>query len=163
MVLTTRWVVTDYQHNWLNGYFTVHVTTDIPAHLTMLYTGKAIRLHLRQKVIRGVSKLTVPDYCFVEYQALDQEEAGDTLVHTFTFGPWEPGQCYSFRFIATIDGEPSSSDSGIFLVCYHDPGVFELGIFDTLPYLHGAVNLKAGSGIELNYDEANHAIMITGH
>lgn len=58
-------------------------------------------------------------FCFTVYADIEQEEAGDTLEHTFIVRTWPVPQTRYFYLIGTIDEVPSPSTSNIFT--YHFP------------------------------------------
>jgi len=58
--------------------------------------------------------------CFVAYQDNEQDEAGDTLLHTFTKPLWTPCRPYWFYFHGEIAGQPSPSTSPYFQVLLPD-------------------------------------------
>jgi hypothetical protein len=59
-------------------------------------------------------------YCFVSWQSVEQQEAGDTLIHTFEVTPWVFCETKWFAFRGTVAGELSPSVSPIFH--HHHPG-----------------------------------------
>lgn len=52
-------------------------------------------------------------YCFTAYQDIEQEEAGDTLTHTFIMSDWPACESRWFYLWGTIAGEASPSESPI--------------------------------------------------
>ncbi|GAI25453.1 unnamed protein product, partial [marine sediment metagenome] len=84
-------------------------------------------------------------YCFDVYHDNEQEEAGDTLTHTFIKQNWPFCQTRSFYFIGTRDRFESPSESCIFH--YHNkstapppPIEFEKYWDDEVD--RGAINMK---------------------
>ncbi|GAJ12147.1 unnamed protein product, partial [marine sediment metagenome] len=95
--------------------------TATPCHLTCYYTDKKPLKHHTERIIRG---LTVPwgvYFCFVGWKAVEQNEPGDTLYHTFTFPDWEFCQTKWFTFRGEVDNILSPSVGPIFE--HHHPGV----------------------------------------
>lgn len=60
---------------------------------------------------RGLKTLSDYHYCFVIYRDNEQEEPGDTTIHTFTKEPWANCETRWFYFHGTIGdvGSPSTS------------------------------------------------------
>ncbi|MBA7582244.1 hypothetical protein ES708_24168 [subsurface metagenome] len=56
----------------------------------------------------------LPRYCFVSYTDVEQEEAGDTIHHTFLIAPWMVGETRWYYFLGTINGAESKSRSALF-------------------------------------------------
>ena len=79
-----------------------------------------MKVHLREKRIRGLNVEGNPKYCFVEWLEVEQNEPGDTLTHTFNFPSWGPGECRWWHFRAEIAGSPSVSNTGIITACYEE-------------------------------------------
>ncbi|GAI08749.1 unnamed protein product, partial [marine sediment metagenome] len=63
-------------------------------------------------------------FCFVVFEDLEQDEAGDTLTHTFTWHGWETCQVRWFYFWATSEGEKMKSTSPIFSKHFVAPQIF---------------------------------------
>jgi hypothetical protein len=109
------------------GYFhaptslTITTSTNNPCHLTCYYTHIPPRKHHTTRIVRG---LTVPwgvYFCFVAWKAVEQNEAGDTLTHTFDIPDWSYCQIKYFTFRGTISGEISPSVGPLFI--HHHSGV----------------------------------------
>jgi len=100
---------------------TVTLYTDVPVHLTLWWTAISPHLHLRPEEARGLRKLGLPDFCFVERFAIEQNEAGDTTTHTFTWPGWSPCLTRYFLFHGTYEGTPSPSNTAIFTFHYSGP------------------------------------------
>lgn len=110
-------LVLDLTQTWgpLNeNILTITIVTDVECYVTLYWTDKLMRLHKRSTFKRGIVALSNPDYCFVQAKPIEQVESGDTLVHTFTWPNWQYCQWKYFVFTATIAGEPSPSQWGIF-------------------------------------------------
>lgn len=155
-----RWLLTDYTHSWLNGVLTVTTVSDVSCHMWLRWTTVPPRLHLRSEEDRGLKKLGTPDYCFVEYDDIEQNEAGDTLEHTFTWPGW--ATCYRrwYLFWATINGNRSPSNTAIFELHYLDPPVFSIGKYGESQVLEGSVKIEAGWGVDIIRDDAHNALKI---
>ncbi len=70
-------------------------------------------------------------FCFVVYEDIEQEEAGDTFTHTFIWRGWEECQTRYFYFWATSEGEKMLSTSPIFSKHFTPPLIFT-AVCDTL-------------------------------
>lgn len=96
-------------------------TTNNPCHLTCYYTDKPPVRHATSRVVRGLSLPWGAYWCFVAYKEVEQQEAGDTLTHTFEVPDWSYCQTKWFCFRGTVSGEISPSVSA--LLKHHHPGV----------------------------------------
>lgn len=90
------------------------VTTDIPVHLFMRWTDKEPLTHPTELIRRGISLPYATRWCFVAFHENEQEEAGDTYVHTFVKENWPICQTRWFYFIGTKQAEEQPSASPIF-------------------------------------------------
>jgi len=109
-----RWFPISISQTQITGGFTIVLTTDIACHLFLYWTDKAPWVHRVSALHRG---LTVPwdsYWCFVVWTLIDQDEPGDTLIHTYNWTGWQNCQTKYFRFHGTIGGNTSPSDSPIF-------------------------------------------------
>lgn len=96
-------------------------TTNNPCHLTLYYTDKAPVRHTTSLVKRGVALPWGAYFCFVAWNSVEQQEAGDTLTHTFEVPDWSYCQTKWFAFRGTVAGILSPSVSA--LIKHHHPGV----------------------------------------
>jgi hypothetical protein len=96
-------------------------TTNNPCHLTLYYTDKQPLRHTTSRVVRGLSLPWGAYWCFVAWNSVEQQEAGDTLTHTFEVPDWSYCQTKWFAFRGTVAGELSPSVSA--LLMHHHPGV----------------------------------------
>lgn len=95
------------------GYRLV-VTTDVPCHLWMKWTLEPPDKHPQSKWKRGLQVMDGLRYCFVATTDNEQEEAGDTLTHTFTKLNWPWCQTRWFYFYGSVGGLASPSTSPLF-------------------------------------------------
>ena len=95
------------------GYQIV-VYTNNPCHLFMRWTNVIPQIHILTKIERGAPVHKGTRYCFVAYKDNEQEEAGDTLEHTFIKEPWAVCETRWFYFFGTVNGVDSPSESAIF-------------------------------------------------
>lgn len=151
MVSTTRFVVIFHEITWDGATATISVVTDIACHLTCLHTKSPMRVHNSEKNVRGSLVLGNPDYCFTSYNETEQNEAGDTLTHTFSFGDFGVGEQRWWVFVGTVGGVDSPSQSPIFTYKYKDTPVYSLGIYGQEDVLVGSVSLESGENVGLVY------------
>lgn len=96
-----------------NGY-TITVLTDTPCHLWMRWSIEPPQKHAQPVLRRGLLMHTDIYLCFVAYNDNEQEEAGDTLAHTFIKRNWPVCQTRYFHFWGTMSGEISKSTTAVF-------------------------------------------------
>ena len=97
-------------------------TTNNPCHLTLYYTDKPPVRHATSRVVRGLSLPWAAYWCFVAWNSVEQQEAGDTLTHTFEVPDWSYCQVKWFTFRGTVAEVLSPSVTA--LLKHHHPGVF---------------------------------------
>lgn len=97
----------------LTGYI-ITVTTDVPVHLFMRWTVSLPRRHFDPELKRGTWFPVKVRFCFVEYHDNEQEEAGDTLTHTFIKLNWPECNTRYFYFYGKMSGVWSPSESPLF-------------------------------------------------
>lgn len=95
----------------------ITVTTNNPCHLWLRISDRFPQKHLHAAESRGAQVQTYIDQCFVAYTDIEQQELGDTLVHTFDVAPWATCNTKWFYFWGTVNGQLSPSASPIFV--YH--------------------------------------------
>jgi len=94
----------------------VECYTNNPCHLWMRWTSIVPQKHINPVVRRGATVGTYIDQCFVVYEDNEQQEPGDTIIHTFLKEPWPPCTERWFYFWGTVAVQLSPSVSAIF---YH--------------------------------------------
>ncbi len=114
MASTTRWMITAYQHSWVGTTKKLEITTDVAVHMYCRHTSVEPILHKRTAFKRGLAKMEEPDWCFVEYCDIEQEEPGDTLTHTILIPDWYVCQTRWWYFWATESAVPAISNTAIF-------------------------------------------------
>lgn len=97
----------------------VVVETDVPCRLVCRQTDTRPQIHKKPVLRRGEWLADDVRFCFVVYTDHEQEEPGDTLIHTFIKEPWAPCATKYMYFWATIAGEVCVSTSAIFK--HHNP------------------------------------------
>jgi len=90
------------------------VTTDRPCHLYMRWTLTEPEVHSKVLYRRGIAMHTDKRFCFVTYHENEQEQQGDTLIHTFIKPGWPVCQTRYFYFLGTRAGEQLPSTSALF-------------------------------------------------
>ncbi|MBA7536653.1 hypothetical protein ES705_28917 [subsurface metagenome] len=105
-------------HEMWEGGFTVTVTTNVACHLYLRYSDVFPRIHRKSVARRGLVMGWDARYCFVAYQHIEQNEAGDTSTHTFTWPGWSDCETRYFYFWGTIGGWDMVSDTPIFWLHY---------------------------------------------
>lgn len=114
MVSVSRFAITGYSHFWVGTTLYLEIYTDISCHAFVRWTDHEPRIHLRSLARRGYDFMKDPDYCFIEWNELEQLEPGDTRSHLFIWPDWSVGQTRWYYFYATISGLVSPSQYGIF-------------------------------------------------
>lgn len=161
--MTTRVLVVEYSHAWVGSDLVVVVRTDVPCHGWLRWTDTPARMHLRGSEARGLLVKDNPKYCFVSWTEVEQAQAGDTEIHTFTFGPWTAGDCKWWHWRWTVAGQPSPSNTGIWNECYGgNQSVLSLGILGDPVLLYGAAKLTPTANVSLTFDMAQNAIVVAG-
>ncbi|MBA7677640.1 hypothetical protein ES703_85900 [subsurface metagenome] len=94
--------------------FKIIVTTNVPCHLWMRWTVQEPRVHSKPVYRRGIQMHTDVYFCFTVYTDNEQQEPGDTIIHTFIKRDWPVCETRYFYFTGTIDGEPIPSTTAIF-------------------------------------------------
>ena len=110
----TNWALLDLKYEYLDDGFKITATTDVPCHLYCRMTKIPPEEHSKPTFRRGIQLPGDVRFCFVVYEDNEQEEAGDTLAHTFLKGSWPVCEHRWFYFVGFIDGTPSVSQSCIF-------------------------------------------------
>ena len=95
------------------GYI-VTCFTNYPCHLWLRWTNIIPQKHINPVIVRGAPVGTYIDQCFVVFNDVEQNEAGDTYTHTFTLSPWPSCERRWFYFWGTVAGVLSPSASAIF-------------------------------------------------
>lgn len=106
--------VRDYSYRYHCNGFTITVTTDIPCHLWMRWSLVPPQVHSQPVLRRGLRMHDDVYLCFVAYHDNEQEEAGDTLIHTFVKRPWPICDRRYFHFWGTIAGVVAKSTTAVF-------------------------------------------------
>lgn len=119
MASATRWLEVQLEHIWVAGVASIRLTTNNPVHLFLRYTYQEPVKTSIPMAKRGTFWYADLKYCFVEWAECEQDEAGDTLVHTFSCDifPYCVPVWYIFR--GTVSSENSPSNTAIYKA--HNP------------------------------------------
>ena len=109
-----NWVVLMVIQTLTATGYKINCWTNVPCHLYMFWTPTEPQKHMRTRIVRGVSVLDTPAYCFVTWHENEQEEAGDTIYHTFIKEPWPLCETRWYTFKALVNNEWSPSAGPIF-------------------------------------------------
>lgn len=104
------------------GYL-ITVITDVACHLWMRYSLNPPQYHTVPVLRRGLFLHANRYICFTAYKDNEQEEAGDTLVHTFLKLNWPSCQTRYFYFYGSIAGEMCVSTSPVFELHFLAPPI----------------------------------------
>jgi hypothetical protein len=118
MTVPPRWALLTIAYTPALTTVMVTTTTNVACHLWARWSENEPQFHPLTMRIRGIDVPWSLRTCFTAYQDLEQNEAGDTLTHTFTWTPWVVCVTRWFYFYGTIGGLKSPSTSGIFR--YHN-------------------------------------------
>jgi len=113
-VVVSNWAVLDIEQKQMLDGFTIIVTTNIPCHLFMRWTNVKPQQHKIPRERRGIFLYDDKRFCFVAYHENEQEELGDTLIHTFVKEDWPICETRYFYFVGTRNAEQQPSTSSIF-------------------------------------------------
>ena len=110
----SNWAPTDIASQLTPTGYTIVVTTNIPVHLWMRWSLNEPLKRPSEEFRRGILLMSGVRWCFVNWKENEQEEPGDTLVHTFIKPDWPVCQTRWFYFLGTKQAEESPSASPIF-------------------------------------------------
>jgi len=143
MTVPPRWAALTVTYTPALTTVTAIISTDVPCHLWARWAENEPQFHDQTYVIRGAVTPWGLRICFTAYQDLEQTEAGDTSLHTFTWDPWVVCVTRWFYCYGQIAGLKSPSTSGIFK--YHNsfvppPPEEEIMATVSTPYSTGKLN-----------------------
>lgn len=110
----TRWACLSLTEICLADGYTFKATTNRPIHLWLRQTDEPFRKHMKSEIVRGETKMTDLRFCFTQFSDIEQEEAGDTLEHTWTLRTWWVPSTRYFYLWGTENDIISPSTSNIF-------------------------------------------------
>lgn len=109
-----HWALLDLQYEYLDYGYKLTATTDVPCHLYCRMTTTPPRKHSLPSMRRGLRITGDIRFCFVVYEDNEQNEAGDTLTHTWLKTPWPVCEDRWFYFVGEQGGAASVSETAIF-------------------------------------------------
>ncbi|GAI02334.1 unnamed protein product, partial [marine sediment metagenome] len=109
-----NWAILDIQQTITATGYKIAVITNVPCHLYMMWTNKEPNKHKIVGLRRGDLALRETRYCFTSWNKNEQEEAGDTLTHTFYKEPWPVCETRWFTFKGEVDTLWTASAGPIF-------------------------------------------------
>lgn len=110
----SNWAAINLDTEYTEDTVTLVVTTDKPVHLYMRWTLTKPLLHPSEEYRRGLLIMSGTRFCFVSFHENEQEEDGDTLIHTFIKPDWPVCQTRWFYFVGQKQSIESPSASPIF-------------------------------------------------
>ena len=117
----SNWAPYQLQYTPIPDGYKIFFTTDNPCHLFMRWTLVPPQQHKIPRLRRGVYLFDDKRFCFVAWHENEQQEAGDTLVHTFIKTAWPVCQTRYFYFVGTRAAEQQPSTSPIFTKHRYEP------------------------------------------
>ncbi|MBA7694094.1 hypothetical protein ES703_102696 [subsurface metagenome] len=136
----SNWAPMQLEYVPIADGYKVIFRTDNECHLYMRWSLVYPQVHKIPRYRRGIWLFDDKRFCFVVYHENEQEEAGDTLVHTFIKTNWPVCQTRYFYFVGTKQTEQQSSTSALFTKHRYEPPVGEL-IIDHDPDFAGATRV----------------------
>ncbi|MBA7543758.1 hypothetical protein ES705_36098 [subsurface metagenome] len=99
----------------------IRVTTDVPSHLFIRLSSQVPRIHKQPELRRGVQFATDVRFCFTVFDDNEQNEWGDTLVHSWWLENWPVCTTKWLYVWGMRSGEVCVSTTAPFK--YHNDGV----------------------------------------
>lgn len=115
----THFALLNLEYEYLDDGWKITATTDVPSHLYCRMTTTPPHKHVLPSGRRGLRLTGDVRFCFVVYEDNEQEEAGDTLTHTWLKHPWPVCETRWFYFVGTINAANVVSETAIFT--FHFP------------------------------------------
>ena len=109
-----HWALLDLQYSYLDDGFRIVATTDVPCHLYLRMTTTPPRQHALPSRRRGTFLQGDIRFCFDVYEDNEQDEAGDTFIHTWNKAAWPVYETRWFYCVGKIAGYFVVSESCIF-------------------------------------------------
>ncbi|MBA7648417.1 hypothetical protein ES703_56203 [subsurface metagenome] len=118
---SNHWALLDLKYYYLDDGFQLVATTDVPCHLYCRMSTTPPRKHVLPAFRRGIYLQGDVRFCFVVFEDNEQDEAGDTLTHTWHKTGWPVCETRWFYFVGTQGGTPSVSETAIFKLHFTGP------------------------------------------
>ncbi len=99
----------------------IRVITDVPSHLYIRLSLKKPWVHMQPSIRRGVAFAEDVRFCFTVFEDNEQNEWGDTLVHTWWKENWPVCTTKWFYVWGSRSGEMCVSTTAPFK--YHNTGI----------------------------------------
>ncbi|GAH91183.1 unnamed protein product, partial [marine sediment metagenome] len=109
-----NWTILDIKQAITATGFRICVITNVPCHLYLMWTNQEPNKHKIVGLRRGDLALRETRYCFTSWHKNEQEEAGDTLTHTFYKEPWPICETRWFTFKGDVETLWTASAGPIF-------------------------------------------------
>lgn len=139
-----HWALLDLTWEKVADGFIFTATTDVPCHLYCRMTKTPPVKRKFAAFRRGIYLQGDYRFCFVVYEDNEQEEAGDTLIHTFFKFDWPHCETRWFYFVGTQAETPSVSETAIFKFHFTAPDPLPHPSY--LPLSIGPFMLTEGTG-----------------
>lgn len=113
MVPTAKWALLDIYFWFEDDDLWISAGTDSACHLFCRYTLLEPERKLEPLYKRGIYLKETLRSCFVEYQTVEQQQAGDTTAHLFLIPNWTVCQTcwlYLIGYIAAVESPSESPD-----------------------------------------------------
>ncbi|MBA7663057.1 hypothetical protein ES703_71095 [subsurface metagenome] len=110
----SNWAPYQLTYTPITDGYKIFFTTDNPCHLFMRWTLVPPQQHKIPRLRRGVYLFDDKRFCFVAWHENEQQEPGDTYVHSFIKTAWPVCQTRYFYFVGTRAAEQQPSTSPIF-------------------------------------------------
>lgn len=96
--MNPNWYITGISYSDQLNHVIITTTTDRACHLWCRVTSIEPEKHIIPVNRRGAPVNSTIDQCFVAFTDIEQNEAGDTLTHTFNVPDWPPCETRYFYF-----------------------------------------------------------------
>ena len=110
----SHWALLNLEYKYLDDGYLLTATTDVPCHLYCRITTHEPLKHTLPSYRRGTYLEGDIRFCFTVFEDNEQEEAGDTLTHTFIKDAWPVCVTKWFYFVGSQGGVTSVSETAIF-------------------------------------------------
>ncbi|MBA7535640.1 hypothetical protein ES705_27898 [subsurface metagenome] len=121
---------------------TIVITTDIASHCYARASAEAPRIHKKPVFRRGTWLSDDVRFCFTVFEDIEQNEAGDTLTHTFSVPGWAPCNTWHVYFWGKVAGVACVSTSPVFN--YHNTYIPPVYIEAGWPPSYGTLSVGNG-------------------
>ncbi len=109
-----KWYMMDFTEWACRLTYHIEILSDVPCHGWLRWSRNHPRKRPKSRVLRGLAVWGDVYYCFTSYYDVEQNEPGDTLVHTFDVFPWDAEEVRYFYIRAKIGAFWAVSQTCIF-------------------------------------------------